>query len=409
MIKVAGSTIDPYDDNFASLKDMAAGLELPEFIKQAGIMEPGVLKNLPDHAFAVVILSDDRPLRKYACVDKAHTAVNVMYYMRHRNELPREVQEKVATNLCRACDHFGLEVPTELSKQAGEVKRLIQSDGTEIFVPSKTKTEVEKNSELTGTNVMPNSRPSRVKRASILEDPYVHVSTFMRKTASATTFDPAVCALEDGQLPLLGYDKVLEAVDYFEKFGMQMHPRQRHAFCVKVAARADQLGIRTPKSMQKYGSRKYAPPGEIKVAVELRQRQWRNLGDSEGHDIGGEMLNRLFEKRASINPEVFAESLAELDAQFGLSHYWDSGIPDPWFTTFGHKKEAAWSWNQGGESVTEDELNRLAAEETNLLSKRFGSDLAKGFSDNPTTVFDSLPLDKKRIIARMAQQRGSGL
>jgi hypothetical protein len=190
---------------------------------------------------------------------------------------------------------------------------------------------------------------------------------------------------------------------------MKLHPRQRHDYCVKVAARADQLGIPVSDEIKKYGSRGYAKPGEIKVAVELRKRQWRNLGDTESHDIGGEMLDQLFEKRASVNPEVFAESLAELDAELGLSHYWDSGIPDPWASTFGFKKKAAWSWNQGGESVTQDELTRLGAEETELLRERFGDDLATGFADNPTTVFDSLPLDKKRIIARMAQQRGSGL
>ena len=406
MIKVAGAVMDPYDDDFASLKNMAAGIELPAFIKQAGIMEPDTLRSLPDHAFAVVVLGDGEPMRKFACVDKAHTAVNVLYFNQCKGDLPGPVREKIARNLNLACTHYGLESPPDLRKEAAAAKVLIKHDGAEIVVP---KPDGEKNSELTGTKVMPQSRPGRVtKMASILEDPYVHVSAYMGKTASASTFDPGVYAL-DGEMPLLAYDQVEQAVEYFEKFGMKMHPRQRHEYCVKVAARADQLGIPISDDLKKYGSRRYAKPGEIKVAVQLRQRQWRSLGDTEGHDIGGEMLDQLFEKRASINPEVFAESLAELDAQLGLSHYWDSGIPDPWASTFGFSKEAAWSWNQGGEHVSEDELTRLAREETGLLKERFGDNLAKGFADNPTTVFDSLPLDKKRIIARMAQQRGSGL
>lgn len=406
MIKVAGAVVDPYDDNFASLKDMAGGQGLPEFIKQAGIMEPAVLKNLPDHAFAVVILGDGEPMRKFACVDKAHTAVNVMYFTEFGADLPTPVKEKVATNLCKACEHFGLEAPPHIRKEAAGAKRLLKHDGAEMIVPARGE---EKTSELTGTKVMPNTKPVRVKTASVLDEPYVHVSSFVAKTASAAPLDPGVFALDNGQLPLLGFDQVLEAVDYFDKYAMKMHPRQRHDFAVKVAARAEQLGIPVSDDLQKYGSRKYAQAGEIKVAVETRKRMWHSLGDDERHGIGGEMLDQLFEKRASVNPDVFAESLAELDAQLGLSHYWDSGIPDPWASTFGVEKQAAWSWNQGGESVTEDELKRLAAEETGLLEERFTKDLAKGLADNPTAVFDSLPLDKKRIIARMAQQRGSGL
>lgn len=408
MIKVAGAVLDPYDDDFASLKDMATRSqgELPGFIKQAGIMDPAVLRNLPDHAFAVVVLGDGEPLRKYACTDKAHTAVNVMYFTEYGNDLPTPVKEKVATNLCKACEHYGLEAPAFLRKEAAGAKILLKHDGAEMVVPAR---DGEKTSDLTGTRTMPNTRPPKVKKASVLDDPYVHVSTFMAKTASAAPLDPGVFALDNGQLPLLAYDQVIDAVDYFDKFAMKMHPRQRHSYAVKVAARADQLGIPVSEDLQKYGSRGYAKPGAIKVAVETRKRMWHSLGDTERHDIGGEMLDQLFEKRASINPEVFAESLAELDAQFGLSHYWDSGIPDPWASTFGHTKKAAWSWNQGGEHLSEEELKRLAAEETGLLEERFTKDLAKGLADNPTAVFDSLPLDKKRIIARMAQQRGSGL
>lgn len=403
MINVAGSVIDPYDDDFASLRDMAAGSALPEFIKQASIMSPEELKNLPDHAFAVVVVGGAEPMRKFACVDKAHTAVGAMYFLRNREDLAPAVREKVAANLCRACEHFGLEVPIELVKEAKKAKVLIKSDGAEMVVPARH----EKTSDVVGTNIMPLTKKS--KKAALLEDPYVDISQCsLTKVASSTPFDPAVCVL-DGKHPLIAYDQVLEAVDYFDKFAMKMHPRQRHEFGVKVTTRADQLGIPISSELRKYGSRKYAAPGEIKVAVELRKRMWHTLGDTERHDIGGEMLDHLFEKRASVNPEVFAESLAELDAQLGLSHYWDSGIPDPWHSTFGITKTAVWKWHEQGEYLTEEELTRLSQEETGLLRERFGDGLAKGLADNPTTVFDSLPLDKKRIIARMAQQQAAGL
>ena len=71
------AVVDPYDDDFSSLKQLFAGRTMPEFIKTASIMATDKLSRLPDHAFAVVMLDGNRCMRKYACVDKAHTAVNL--------------------------------------------------------------------------------------------------------------------------------------------------------------------------------------------------------------------------------------------------------------------------------------------------------------------------------------------
>ena len=107
-------------------------------------------------------------------------------------------------------------------------------------------------------------------------------------------------------------------IDGRRRVEFKMHPRQRHSYAVKVAARADQLGIPVSEDLQKYGSRGYAKPGAIKVAVETRKRMWHSLGDTERHDIGGEMLDQLFEKRASINPEVFASDTTRATNQILL-------------------------------------------------------------------------------------------
>lgn len=405
MIGSPGVVVDPYDDGFASLRDMFNGKEMPEFIKEAAIMEADELGKLPDHAFAVVVIGQGEPIRKYACADKAHTAVNVMYFLRNSNSLPRSAKTKAASNLLRACTHYGLNPPAQLVKEAQGGKLLIKGDGREIVTTGGGGAGgAEKKSEVANTGPMPLSRPGkRIKTASVLESPYVEVDYYEEKVKTAS-HDPATSVL-NGQLSLLPYDSVIKARDYFEEQGMYMHPRDRHEFCVKLAARADQIGVPVSDVVRKYGSRSYAPRGSIKVAFEQRSQLWAGIDDR----IGPSLADDLLEKRASMDPELFVEALAELDAQTGIDQYWDNGIPDPWFSVFGHEKKAAWTWEQAGEYLNEEALKRFASECGEEIEDKFGEDMAKSMAKNPTTIFDSLPLEQKRVIARMAQQRESGL
>lgn len=401
MIGSPGVVVDPYDDGFASLKEMFSGQEMPEFIKEAAIMETEDLNLLPDHAFAVVVLGQGKPMRKYACSDKAHTAVNVMYLVKNADSLPHSVKIKAASNLLRACHHYDLEPPPQLVKMAQGGKALIKGDGAEMIVPGG---DGEKNSELVGTRSMPVTKPGeRTKVANLMESPYVEVDYYETKVKTASA-DPSTSVL-GGQLSLLPYDNVIKARDYFEEQSMYMHPRDRHEFCVKLAARADQLGVPVSENVRKYGSTTFASRGAIKVAFERRSQLWSSLEDRVGPSLASDLL----EKRAAMEPELFAETLAELDAQTGIDQYWGQDIPDPWLSVFGAEKTAAWTFEQGGEYLNEDALKRFASECGDEIEDKFGEDMAKSMAKNPTTIFDSLPLEQKRVIARMAQQRESGL
>ena len=196
--------LDPYDDGFGSLREFFTGRAMPDFIKTAAIMSNEALGRLPDHAFAVVMLDDGRCMRKYACTDKAHTAVNVMYFLHNQDSLPEPAKIKAASNLKAACEHFGLDIPEQLVKCASPKKRLIKTDGADVKVPVGQ----YKEADLSGGPVMPQSaRPNRAKLASVMEDPYVLVrGTPVR--IERTTYDPSVCALDDGRLPLEDFHQV---------------------------------------------------------------------------------------------------------------------------------------------------------------------------------------------------------
>lgn len=411
MIDTPGAVIDPYDDNFESLKGLMRGEDPPDFIKTAAMMSREELQRLPDHAFAMVVVGDQHHMRKFACTDAAHTAINVMYFLDSLDEYPPEVKEKVATNLLSACNHFKLAPPAPLIKEAAGRKVLIKTEGNTITVPKRAK-----EADLSGTQVMPHSaRPNIAKMGgrTVISDPYVRPG---RPTVRSAPEAGAPSTPDD--LPLHSYGQVKEAMAFFDAFGNEFHPRERHAMCVKIAARADELGIPTGEAIEKYGSQHFDSSVFLKTAVERRKQVWAEL--NEDGTIPG-LLDMLMEKQASgqMDPETFAEALFEVDVMTGMDRLWDGQIPDPWFSTFGvdhitkqaQEQKEEWRWVQGTEYLTKSQLENFVTSSSgqDVLKSKFGEKMKDGLRDNPVTVFDSLPVDTKRAIARMAQQHESGL
>lgn len=412
MIKTAGLTFDFYDDGGETLRRKLDGHSIPDFIKTASVLQPEDIESLPDHAFAVVLLNGTTKMRKYACCDKGNVAVNTIYFLEHHEKMPLEVQVKVASNLAAACDRFDLTVPESLKKIAAKKKTLIKMDGKEMEGRAGDE-HLQKTSDLVGTEVMPMSASSRgrtSKVASFMPDPYIDVSRTTMLPIMEKQDDLEHYAIVDkegiGHFPLRTYGEVKTAAQYFEENGHRMHPRRRHDFCVKVAAKADELGIPVNKIIDKYGSTSFGSDGEVRVGVELRRKMFKEAGEVEG--VG--LLDALMEKRASFEPDMFAETLAQLDIAMGIDRLWDK-LPDPWYTTFGIEKKAAWSWIHGNERLSEEQLTRLLGESINrrALCHTFGEELVEEMTKKPTAIFESLPLEQQLVIARMAQQADSGL
>ena len=248
---------------------------------------------------------------------------------------------------------------------------------------------------MVGSNVMPNQ--SNIEKGASL-DPYVDVTgktapVQMEKAAEAKHF----CLIKEGQghYPIDSYGDVLEAQRWFNDYSERLHPEDRREYCMKLAARADELGIAITDRIRKYAGKGYAPDGEIKVAVSTRMQFWSD--DSPERD----MLNGLMDKYASVQPEVFCEALRQFDEMTGMNHHWDTAVYDPWFSTYG-EKVAEWRFSHAGDMINEEQLRQVASAYFGIIEDKFGEDLALSLKRNPVQIFDSLPLDAKRIIMRMA-------
>lgn len=393
--------VDFYDDGGQVLRDKF-GADVPDLIKEAEILSDEDINNLPDHAFAVVLVDGGQKMRKFACVDKAHSAVNAIYLMENSRSLPYEARSVAAHNIKVACEHFGLTVPERLSKLAARSKKLIDTDGPVPMVPTKIKA-----SELSGTNVMPLSSGGTNKRLKKIASPFISPYVDAQKDVYPIAFkkEKVAYALEDvngPQFPLGSYAQVKEAAEFFSQQGRRFHPRRRHEACVKIAARADAIGVPVSDVVSQYGSTNFASESNIKLGFESRKQLFRDKGEDDS--IG--LLDKLLEKKASSSPEEFVEALSELDIALGISKYWDKSVVDPWATVFGPEKNAEWSWKHGKEQVTAAQLKGILKEGPNkdALTAAFGQEVVDTMSKNPTQIFDSMPLEQKIVIARLAYQ-----
>lgn len=408
MTPTANVVFDFYDDEGYYLRSKV-GSELPPELATTPILESGELDRLPDNVFAGVLLRGEDRLRKFACHDRGHTVLSCLYFDHTRHNLPLTGRAKVASNLARACAAHGLGVPAavemELKDKTAALpdgsKRLIRGDGSEILVK---KDSPEKTGDLSNTRIMPppSYAPGKSKEASlesVIPDPYVSLEE--EPTPPPRVHEMYALESDDGlhQFPLTTYGQVKEAASFFDDNYVHLHPRTRRSFCTKLASRADELGLEVSDRVRKYGSDKVAEEGQLKAAFETRRQLWATAEDL---DDASSLLDQLMEKRASLGAGPFAEVLAQIDTMYGADRHWDGAVPDPWDSVLGLEKRAEWKWVHGNESVTEQELKDLAVGWRANLEKKFGTAFADSFTKNPTTIFDSMPLPQKRILAQMA-------
>lgn len=119
MYKLSGLVLEARDDNGTLLRTMFPDPEaLPAMVKEAAELPDVVRDALPDDVFALVMSFDDGALRKYACVDAGHTALNTLYFMETHHRLPPQMQKVAASRLVHFCTQYDIEPPERLKKLA---------------------------------------------------------------------------------------------------------------------------------------------------------------------------------------------------------------------------------------------------------------------------------------------------
>ena len=387
-----GSIVDFYDDPSGTvLKTKLAFAQLPAYIRQADYQSEEKLAALPDDAFALVMVDQGHKIRKFACVDKGNTALSALYFLENKDKLPEEAQKVAAANLVEYCQAFQIEPPYPLCKVAAATpvkKKSADLTGSAIMpLQSNPNKEADEDSQLKATDE---------KRAAAL---YVDITgkspapQFEKRAHSRYCLEK----LGQGRFPIDSYGEVLDANKWFEENGKSLHPQERREYCTKLAARAGELHISVTDNIRKYAGKNFAPADDVRASVCTRMQFWAD--DAPERDT----LSGMLDKYASASPDQFCQELTAFDVKTGLDQYWDEYIVDPVACVFGLEKTAEWLWEQGADRLTEDQLHIGVhdSQKINALKAKFGPDLAGEIVEKPSEVFDSLPLDSKRIIARI--------
>lgn len=496
-MRTSGLVLDVYDDfGGALLRELYPSFDaIPGTVKQAHVVTADVHQKLPDDVFALVLISGEDKLRKYACIDEGNTVLSVQYFLKNAHKLPLEAQRTAAENLKVACGWYELAVPEELEKialgvgtalnvamavptikgthQAYKENRAatsaLRGQGVNVVSPEMRDQALgRKTAEVSGTTTAPLQDPGDLsvspsktvvkKTAQHLghlvtrhphdehdnkgpiegtaEVDYTHgvqvqklpQAKHLQPTVDATNKTPprklaekevlAYALPSEKKYPLDSYACVKAASSYFDTYVRHMPPPTRHEFAVNLVKRASALSIPVSDTALKYGSEEFAPEAEIKAAFDARRIEV--VHNEDALKLLGEVEKvariRMWKEASaaastSFTPGEVVELLAEFDKVAGLDHYYDRTIPDPYFSIYGFEKSAqdpAFSEVIGNELVTEADLKRLARIGAFSVKTTFGMDFQEEFLKDPVGIFKSLPLDQKKMLARMANSTQPG-
>jgi len=267
----------------------------------------------------------------------------------------------------------------------------------------------QKWAEATGTSVMPhgvnNVTPEKSKtviQKTASVDPRVDVHgkepdvQHIRKVAQHYAM-PKV-----QRYPLDSFSDVEKAAAYFGEWRGHFSPAERHEYCENLVKRASALGCPVTEEISKYGSSSFAPTSELQVAIDGR----RNVVPEHYASL----LDKLAAMRIEMTPEYFATALDTFDKVACIDHLYDSDIMDPYYSTYGVKvaeQDCDDTIVVGNDFMTVASLRSLGKRAQIEFDNIFSLDFIKEFRDDPVGIFESLPIDQKKVIMRIAASSGS--
>ena len=332
------------------------------------------LARYPDHLFALVLQDGTKSIRKFACVSKPQTAISAAYFTETWKNLPVEAVKVAATNLCTACDWYGLRPPEELKKLAN-------------WNPLGLRYELlEKAASAGKTHPWIRPRIDKIAAAFVGEPP---------EWKEPDLGDPG---------PLDSPELVKSADLRFRRNRGLMDRRQKVAYCRELVKKASAFGVPVSNEILRWGSTKIASPSQILSRIEKRASVIKdNL--ARRHD-----LDALRVKLAAVGElpgsdveigDLMVEKIAETDAQFGVDR---AVVEDPHFVVYDPMpKRAKYEWrSKNGRMIVDDEKLASLASDPSVITKLarvFDTSLAAQFGHDPVGTFSSLPdLMKKAVL-----------
>lgn len=384
--------LDMYDDKSGLLQQKLGSANIKELLKHGEIPSEEALRKLPDRLFALVMTTPEGGrLRKYAWNNAASTVASVVYFLENYTNLPPEAVKTAATNLVGACETYDLAVPPQLKKLAllgaiglglsGMAARDVGRTGKQKAYGTLQRAGVP----------IPADPNAAWKMASVyVETDDLPVSAYQ---------DAEIATISVPRMQLTTHDDIAKAANYYIDSRLSWSPEQRVGFCRPLLDQAVKLGMAGSlhEEIRRYGKRDPGTPEQISAILDTREPYFKTA--AEYSQYLGEVL-----AVSDANGDELATKLASIERRNHLASKWSSTLPDPWMVIFGLCKTAEYTFEDKGNVVTDQDLCHLPSRRTELL-ETFDPELVDALLQDPVAIFDSLPLDHKRVIMRIAKQK----
>ena len=374
MEKIANQIVDIYDDVHGAYLSKF-GSERPE----TNIMTPKEKASLADDDYALsYITKEAQKFNKFPVDSFDNTWLSNKMYPHTHHKIAKEAAVTAAVFIKKACNVFGIKADQTVEYMAKEANDLRKSNV--YFEPVEKVAGVKGKgywTDLFSKNV------GQVKTAS---------SRGLENVQEiADNYTKAQYAMPDAEA-------VKTAAEYFSSIeGSVRNKETLHKYAAAIQLRAGELGMEPLKgAVSKYASDCYNGQVDAHLAS-------RKLLVDHDEELKG-TLSKLASARSSMDPYQFAQILSGFDKKAGLVQYYGGYLKDPYQSSFGELKKTdpvLWSTKTASRKLTEQEVRMVVNDKNGKIAEHFGKHFAEELKKDPVSIFNSLPMDSKEIIANI--------
>lgn len=362
-MSLCNQVLDIADDvNKELLKEILKETTPPDMIKKAQVATRETQEKLSRADFALVAFTKEgSELRKYPIHDAGNAWLSCRYFEKTAHKLPAKARELAGGMLKRACAIYGLkETPLLQNTAKPKSGNLYHEayDMTKTAQPIAVEAVGDANSEhfyaLRTRYAMPS--PEFVKKAA----------------AYFVDFEKEFADAED-----------------------------RHTFAHNVLERAKELNVTLDQqsTLNKYASSGYGDA----LSEQIRMR--KDLLQAKPEMCAA--LEKVANYKADLTPPEFAKLLYAFDKKASLDKYYGGYLADAYRATFEQrmtKQASGYSWDsESAGTLSEKELNKTFEDKYDKVKGYFGPTVADQLKKHGCVIFDSLPVDAKEVIGKIAK------
>lgn len=356
MYKLANQIIDIYDD---VLKEGMR--KVAEIMPSIKVMSPQEKAALEDTDFALSIITKEaQKINKFPISDYDSTWLSNQYFdMNHRN-LPAEAQKIASYHIKKACDRHSIE-PTKA------VAGICLEDR---YTP----------------NIYFEEDVRSVKVAAQID---VDMSMFAEVEKIASNYTSA-------QYVMSSPGRVKLAEQYFNEYYKKMPFDIRAGYASAIQKRASELGMdKVGGAVGVYSSDSYS----AHLGSHISSR--KALLEAKPEDAL--LLGKLAAMKDHLSPKEFSDHLYSFDKKAGLTKYYDGYLTNAYEATLGlHNPNPSHLYKTARATLDSNELKKIAFGKYDKIKQYMGQSVADEFKKYPDEIFESLPMDHKELVVKIA-------